>query len=307
MATGRVSETGPRRLKIVCAGEILWDVFGDGEHLGGATLNFAVHAARLGHDVRFVSAVGDDERGWRALQRAAEAGLDTRYIRTAAGHPTGIVTVTVDGAGQPTFVIHRPAAYDYAELSPAALRELAEPAPDWIYFGTLYQMNPHARELTRTLLDAMPQARRFYDVNLRRDSYTAELVRELLGCAAVVKLNDVEMEAIAGMLAMPGRDVEAFCRESAGRFGWEAICVTQGGSGCSLLAGGEFVKAPGYAVRVADAVGAGDAFAAAFVHGLGNGWKAAEIADFANRVGALVASRAGGTPEWTIAEARALR
>ena len=301
--TEQDSELKPTRLKIVSIGEILWDVFDNGEHLGGAALNFAVHAARLNHDVRFVSAVGNDERGRLALQKAIEVGLDTRYIGTVEGHPTGIVTVTVDAAGQPTFIIHRPAAYDYADISPTAMEELASPKPDWIYFGTLYQMNPRARALTLRLLEANPGVSRFYDINLRRDAYTPELVREFLERASVAKLNDSEMEALGRMISLPLTDVEQFCREAASRFGWRAVCVTQGAAGCSLLVGDDFVQSPGYSVKVADTVGSGDAFAAAFLHGLGNGWEPSKIANLANRVGALVASRPGGTPPWTVEEA----
>jgi fructokinase len=306
LETAPASDLPAKRLKILAVGEILWDVFSDTEHLGGATLNFAAHAARLNHDIRFVSAVGDDERGRRALIRAAEIGLDTRYISTTGAHSTGVVTVTVDAAGQPAFVIHRPAAYDYAELADASMRELTDPPPDWIYFGTLYQMNPRARSLTLRVLKASQAARKFYDVNLRRDSYTPELVLEFLRRATVVKLSDSEMERLGEIFALPTGDIESFCRESASRFQWEAVCVTQGSSGCSLLLGDEFVQSPGYKARVADTVGAGDAFAAALLHGLGNNWEPARITDFANRVGALVASRPGGTPIWNIAEALSL-
>ena len=301
--TAQDSEVHSKRLKIVSIGEILWDVFDDAERLGGAALNFAVHAARLNHDVCFVSAVGDDERGRLALGQAAEIGLETRYIGTVAGRPTGIVTVTVDGAGQPSFVIHRPAAYDYAEISPGAMNELSSPQPDWIYFGTLYQMNPQAKALTLRLLDANPRVSRFYDVNLRREAYTSDLVQEFLKRASAVKLNDIEMKAIGEMIALPLSDVEEFCRKAAALYGWSAVCVTQGADGCSLLVGSEFVRSRGYSVQVADTVGSGDAFAAAFVHGLGNGWEPSRVADFANRVGALVASRPGGTPPWNVEEA----
>jgi fructokinase len=289
-------------MTILTAGEILWDVFDNGEHLGGATFNFAAHARRLGHEVRFISAVGDDERGRRALRRMRELGLSTQWIRTATEAGTGIVTVKLEAGGQPHFTIHRPAAYDFAELSnPAACR------PDWIYFGTLYQMNARSKDLVRRILEAHPAALHFYDVNLRVDSYTPALVEELMGCADVVKLNDAEVEAVREMLGGARGGLEAFARDYAKRFGWRAACITRGAEGCALLIGDEYVVSPGYPVKVADTVGAGDAFAAAFLHGFHAGWPPAEVADFANRVGALVASREGGVPPWTVEECRALR
>jgi len=280
-------------------GEILWDLIGDSEYLGGAVLNFAVQLTRLGHRVSFVSAVGDDPRGHLALANARDLGLPTQFIRTRSDPATGIVTVTVDADGQPSYVIHRPAAYDFASLEEPDFAALASPLPDWIAFGTLFSMHPRARQLLRTAIQRFPQARRFYDINLRRDSYTPELVASLCELAQVVKLNDVEVGMVGQMFGTPQTTLESFCRSYAARFGWQAVCVTRGSAGCALLLAGEYLELPGYRVKVADTVGAGDAFAAALVHGIHAGWPAHQVADFANRLGALVASRPGGVPAWT--------
>ena len=143
-------------------------------------------------------------------------------------------------------------------------------------------------------------------MNLRENSYEASLVNELMSRATAVKLNDQEVGTIQSLFGWSYHSLEDFCRGGAEKFGWEAVCVTRGESGCALAVGGHYVEAKGYKVHVADTVGAGDAFAAAFVHGLGQGWTPLEIADFANRVGALVASRPGGTPLWSVEEAAAL-
>jgi fructokinase len=271
-------------MTILSIGEILWDVFPDTARLGGAPFNFAVHAHRLGHRVIFLSAVADDERGRAALGRAAELGLTTEFIQVAAGRPTGSVSVRLDAEGHPDFTIHRPAAYDCLTLDERQLARLAELRPDWIYFGTLYPMEGHAREVLRSVMDAVPAARRFYDVNLRRSCYTPELVRELLALAAAVKLNDDEAELFPDLGAAP------------------SVAITRGEKGCLVRIGNDRAECPGYPVKVADTVGAGDAFAAAFLHGLAAGWSAARTGNFANRLGALVASRAGAVPAWSPAE-----
>jgi len=293
-------------MTIVSAGEILWDVIGEAEHLGGAPFNLAAHARLLGHNVLFVSAVGAEERGRRVLERMAELGLSTRFVHALECQQTGTVSVSLDASGQPRFTIHRPAAYDFAELAPDEITEVASAAPDWIAFGTLQQTSAQARRLTARLLDAAPQARRFYDVNLRPGCYTPELVRELMGQATVVKLNETEAEEISEMLGKTCTSPQQFCERNAARFGWEAVAITRAERGCAAWIGGDYVEAPGYKVKVADAVGAGDAFAAAFLHGLSTGWPPAQVADFANRVGGLVASRPGAVPEWTVEEAQAL-
>ena len=271
-------------MTILSIGEILWDVFPDTERLGGAPFNFAVHAHRLGHRVIFLSAVGDDERGRAALGRAAELGLTTEFLQVAADQPTGSVSVRLDAEGKPDFTIHRPAAYDCLTLDDGRLQRLAETRPDWIYFGTLYANEGRSREVLRRLMEAVPGARRFYDVNLRRGCYTPELVGELLPLADTVKVNDDEAELFPDM-------GEA-----------RSMAITRGERGCLVRIGNDRAECPGYTVKVADTVGAGDAFAAAFVHGLASGWSAARTGDFANRLGALVASRAGAVPQWSPAE-----
>lgn len=286
-------------MRLASLGEILWDLIGDKELLGGATFNFSVQLARLGHDVAFVSAVGTDERGRRALEAAARLGLSTRFIRTVTDAPTGAVSVTVDAEGQPSYVLHRPAAYDFVTLDEADLDALS---PSWIYHGTLQLIEPRMRDLLRTITARYPFARRFYDINLRRDSYNAPLLLDLLRGAHVVKLNDDEVVHLQKMAGTCHEPLEEFCRAYASRHGWEAVCVTRGERGCAILRGAEYVEIPGVAVRIADTVGAGDAFAAAFLHGLDAGWPAAKIGAFANRLGAIVASRSGGVPDWQWSE-----
>lgn len=275
-------------MRIVSIGEVLWDVFGTVEKLGGAPFNFAVQASRLGHQVTFVSAVGDDERGRAALSRAEESGLDTSFIQVVDGAATGAVSVRVDSSGQPDFTIHRPAAYDSLHLGEAELARLAALQPEWLYYGTLYQALPQGRAEARKLIERLTETRRFYDVNLRRDSFTSELVQDLMSGSHVVKLNDDEVNVVGGALS-----VSEFLAWGTREFGWQAAAVTRGAQGCVVQLGGELAQVPGFPVKVVDTVGAGDAFAAAFLHGLGEGWSARKIGEFANRLGAEVAGRAG--------------
>jgi len=168
---------------------------------------------------------------------------------------------------------------------------------------TLAQTSGTVRRTTSLLVDTIPDAKRFYDINLRPDSYNRDVVSELIEKASVLKLNDLEigpLEQLLGLRRSPR--IEDFCRDCATRFKLEAVCVTRGELGCGLLRGNEYVEAAGYATKVADTIGAGDAFAAGLVHALNQGWSTARAADFANRVGALVASREGAIPSWNIEE-----
>lgn len=294
-------------MKIVSVGEILWDLVEGREFLGGAPLNFALHAARLGHQALMVSAVGGDDRGLRSLAEISARALRTDFISSVQGHPTGTVTVKVSHNGLPEYIIHRPAAYDFPVLDAPALNSLVSPPPDWIYFGTLQQLSPAAHQVLKTILAAAPHARRCYDINLRRGSHNPELIRSLLSAANVLKLNEDEVGEISGLLPSrlgggrpdEGRsNLEQFCRRVSRVFNLEAVCVTRGANGCALLLGDEYVTAAAPKITVADTIGAGDAFCAALVHGIGLNWPAIQIAGSASRVGAIVASRHGGAPEW---------
>ena len=159
---------------------------------------------------------------------------------------------------------------------------------------------------TLELFQATPNARHFYDVNLREGNWNLALVEQLSSHADVIKLSDSEAEFLDGMLNAGEDDgsVEHLCRRWADRYRCETICVTLGERGCAILHRGTYSESPGYRVEVADSVGAGDAFAAALLHGLQQGWDIRRLGCFANAVGALVASRPGATPEWSIDECR---
>ena len=165
MHFGRQSDDGVR---VIAIGEVLWDVFGHQFRLGGAPLNFAAHASRLGHRATLLSALGADQLGEDARREILRLGLDAIVLPAIAGFPTGTALVDLGDSGQPQFTIPRPAAYDALELSDELLQGLSKQDPQWVYFGTLFSFAPPARYTLERLLAALPRARRFYDVNWKR-------------------------------------------------------------------------------------------------------------------------------------------
>jgi fructokinase len=290
------------RSSVAVLGEILWDVFERSRQLGGAALNFAAHAKRLGHEVSLISAVGVDSLGEEAAAAIAALGLDTTLLQRTTRFPTGTARVQLGPGDRTRFVIERPAAYDAILISDREIEQLIQRAPAWLYYGTLFSSTAEGEAVLRRFLGALPTTTRLYDLNLRPGCHSASLVKQLLAEANVVKLNEEELQAVHEFTGLP-ISLEAFCREGARRFGWKAICVTLGARGCSMLVCGQYVEAAGQAIDVVDTVGAGDAFTAAFMHGLICQWPVAKVAAFANRVGALVSSRHGAIPDWTIKEA----
>jgi fructokinase len=293
-------------MRLVSIGEVLWDVIGEKEYLGGAPFNLCAHAVRLGHHPVFVSAVGFDDRGERALQTIKGQGIDTRYISQTYRAATGTSEIVLDEEGKATHRLRRPAAYDFVSLNDQQRSELTNTQPDWVCFGTLLQMELSPHSLTCRLLDEHMAAKKFYDVNLRPNCWTPDLVEELLHRATTVKLNEEEVDALAGIFECPKGPHVRFAEIAAKRFGLDLVCITRGSQGCFIWRNGQQVESPGFKVAVADTVGAGDAFSAALLHGLHEGWPIEEIGIFANRVGALVASRDGAAPAWTLEEALAL-
>ena len=288
--------------RILVLGEVLWDIFEHSTRLGGAPLNFAAHARRLGHDVLLISGVGHDKLGDQTLNRISELSLNTKFVHQTHPFPTGTARVVLGPGDQTTFEIERPAAYDAVSLTQDEFTQLEAWKPNWLYFGTLFSDSLQGDTVLKQLLKALPSCSKFYDPNLRPGSGSIALVSRLLGLADAVKINEEEMESVRKFVGLPaGR--EAFCREGSRRFGWKAVCVTLGARGCAMLKGDDYVEAEGQHVNVADTVGAGDAFGAAFLHGLILRWPVSQIAAFANRVGALVASRHGAIPDWTPKEA----
>ncbi len=125
-------------LHVVVLGEVLWDLLEHSPRLGGAPLNFGVHARRLGHPVTLISALGSDELGEQAAEMIAALNLDTRFLQTTSRFPTGTAQVQIEHGGVTQFTIPRPAAYDAVDLSARDLDLLQQCEPGWFYYGTLF-------------------------------------------------------------------------------------------------------------------------------------------------------------------------
>lgn len=294
-------------MSILSAGEVLWDVFAHRELLGGAPLNFSATASRLGDDVTLLSAVGDDDRGRRALAAIHDLGLSAACTQIIPDAPTGAAIVTTDSEGNASYRIERPAAFDRFRLDEPTMARLHALQPSWLYFGTLAQAAPGSPALIDALRRRFPGLPCFYDVNLREGHWNFPLIQHLSRSATVLKLNHAEAELLHRFLhPLCIFSLESFCREWAAAHRISTICVTLGAEGCAILADDHFQTFPGLPVKVVDTVGAGDAFAAAYLHGMLRKWSAETSARFANALGALVANHAGATPEWSIDQLQTL-
>src|SRR5271170_2684212 len=283
-----------KRHIIVGLGELLWDLFPAGAQLGGAPANFAYIASLLGDEGIPASRLGQDSLGTDAIRRLGELGLSTEFIQKDADHPTGTVKVEVDRTGQPRFEVAESVAWDFLEWTPQ-WQKLAEQA-DAVCFGSLAQRSEHSRATIRRFLPALRKsAVRVFDVNLRQDFYSMDVLAESMKLATIVKLNHEELPKIMRLFKLQTSGEEASARQLLSHE-VKLVCVTRGSRGSLLVSADECSEHPGFKVKVVDTVGAGDAFTAALVHGYLRGTSLAQINETANRVGAWVASQSGATP-----------
>ena len=288
---------------IVGLGEALLDVFENGQEVvGGAPLNFAVHASRLGKVVgktaTVASRLGKDARGCVIRGFLETTAMSPEYLQEDAEHPTGTVQVHLDGEGQPTYEIVQGAAWDFMESS-AGLDALAAGC-ELVCYGSLGQRSPRSRETIEAFLVRATRALRLFDVNLRQDFYDYSTLRRGCALATVLKVNAEELAVLATMLTLRGGSAGDRVLSLFERFPIETVIVTQGVKGTAIYTlNGKFEGPPvSYEGQPgADSVGAGDAATAAAAVAILAGRSLDQVVNIANHAGAFVASRHGATPQ----------
>ena len=276
-------------------GEVLWDLLPSGKVLGGAPANFAYMTNLLGDQGVVASRVGDDDLGREACRVMQELGLGTAYVQCDRQHPTGMAGVFIDSAGQPTFTIKESVSWDFLEWT-ESWEQLSARA-DVVCFGSLAQRSPTSSGTIERFLQNTPKkALRIFDVNLRQSFYSTEVLRRSLQYTDIVKLNDQELLRVTSLLGFDTGDEETLARRLLGEFNLRLVCVTRGAHGSLLVSEDGIVEHKGLSVQIADAVGAGDAFAACLAHHYVRGKSLEEISESANRFASWVATQVGATP-----------
>jgi fructokinase len=280
---------------VVGLGELLWDLFPSGKQLGGAPANFAYITNLLGDTGIPASRVGGDSLGDEVFQHLAQLGLNSDFVQRDPVHPTGTVNVAVDNGGQPRFEIAEGVGWDFLEWTPK-WQKLAKDI-DAVCFGSLGQRAPESRATILNFLRATrSDAVRVFDVNLRQHFYSLEIIAESMALATIVKLNHEELPRLMKLFGLEHHDEQDSARRLLATHNLKLICITRGNNGSLLLSREECNEHPGFKVKVADTVGAGDAFTASLTHGYLRQTPLAEINETANRVGAWVTSQPGATP-----------
>lgn len=288
-------------------GEALWDCLPEGRKFGGAPTNFAYHCSQFGLDAWAASAIGDDELGDEILDICK--GINLQVICPKVPYETGTVQVTLDEKGIPQYDIKKGVAWDnipYSDkLAQLALRT------DAVCFGSLAQRSSVSRDTIRRFIDNMPEdALKVFDINLRQNFFTKEVIEESLNLCNVLKINDEELVTVSrlfGWLAESDEDFDTIwkniefkscCRNILTKYNLRMLILTCGVNGSYVFTpDGEISQLGTPKVEVADTVGAGDSFTAAFVSCILLGKTIKEAHKCAVDVSAFVCTQHGAMPK----------
>lgn len=280
--------------KIIGLGEVLYDVLPTGPKLGGAPANFAYHASQFGFDAYTISAVGNDILGDHVFKTFDENGL--KYIIPRVSYPTGTVNVDLNEQGLPTYVFTPNVAWDHLKFTP----EIEAAAKDCraVCFGTLAQRSEESRQTINKFLDATPaDCLKIFDINLRGNFYTKEIIQESTTHADILKINDEELVRWGRMFDYPSLDMKNKCWLILEKYNLKMIVLTCGINGSYVFTPKQksFQTTP--KVEVADTVGAGDSFTGSFTAAILSGMPIKEAHKLAVEVSAYVCTQEGAMPK----------
>ncbi len=279
---------------IVGLGEALWDVLPEGKKLGGAPANFAYHTGQFGLDTLAVSALGEDRLGDETIAAIEEQGLN--YMMPRVPYPTGTVQVTLDDEGIPAYDIKENVAWDNIPFTDE-MKAVAQNCRA-VCFGSLAQRNVVSRGTIKKFLSATPDdCMKIFDINLRQNFYTKEVIDDSLHLCNVLKINDEELVVIGRMFGYPGLDMQDKCWLLLGKYNLDILVLTCGVNGSYVFTPGamSFYETP--KVEVADTVGAGDSFTGTFCACILKGKSVADAHRIAVDASAFVCTQKGAMPK----------
>lgn len=281
---------------IIGMGEVLWDVLPEGKKLGGAPCNFAYHVSQFGLNSLAVSAIGEDALGKEILEKLDEKGV--RYLIDVVPYPTGTVHVELDADGIPQYEIKENVAWDNIPYT-TPLETLAQ-STKAVCFGSLAQRNAVSRSTINRFIEAIPPENDplvMFDINLRQNFYTREIICNSLERCNLLKINDEELEIISQLFDFSTLDPQEQCRTLLHKYNLKMLILTCGINGSYVFTPDTVSFLPTPSVKVADTVGAGDSFTAAFIASILKGENVAEAHRRAVEVSAFVCTQKGAMPK----------
>ena len=282
--------------KVICFGEVLWDILLTGPLPGGAPMNVAYHLKKLGINPVLLTKVGYDDYGKDLVDLLSNEGVVVKYEGDTK-YPTGLVYAIVGEDHEMAYDIVYPSAWDFIEWKQEYADLVSE--AEYLVFGSLTSRSAVARN---TLYQLMYVAKKnVFDINIRPPHFDRNQLEYLLQKTNLLKMNFSELELVTEWFDQSGctTDRIKFVQD---HFKIDQIIVTKGGDGAILNDYGKIYEHPGYKVSVQDTIGSGDSFLAGFLAQTLKGNNAGKALDFAAGIGAFVATKAGGCPEYKVEE-----
>ena len=272
-------------INILSFGELLWDIFPDKKILGGAPANFVFHARQFGSDATLFTALGNDKQGLDLEKTAAKAGIIMQSSRVS--HPTGTAEIILNNEQVPTYKLNDTCACAHIPLT-NNLKIFATKA-DLIVFGTIAQRNFESRNTIKKALKlSKPSSKILFDINLRLNFYTKEIIEESLSAANYLKLNDEEESVLQNLF---NKNIEQIISD----FNLELAILTLGPKGSKIITSNSMSECPAAKCKIVDTVGAGDSFTAFFIINYLKGMSISESQKKASKVAAYVCAHNGVT------------
>lgn len=285
-------------MKALLFGEILWDIIDSEPCIGGAPFNLAAHLVKMGLKSTLISSVGKDALGRKALNEVEKRSIDSTFIRIHPHLPTGIVEVSLDERGHPTYLIKENVAWDNIVLDQDLADYSAKNKWELFCFGTLAQRTKENREVLSQIISQVHPHQVFYDVNLRQNYYEKEWIEKSLCQCSIVKLNNREALVLSKLLFNQKLKQKEFIEALVQKYNLSIVCITNGKDGSSIYHDSRLEKIPGINGPVTDTVGAGDSFSAGFLFSYLCGSSIYEAAELAEMVGNFVVSQSGAVPKY---------
>lgn len=280
-------------MNLLSFGEVLYDCFGESKKIGGAPLNVAYHFVKLGGQASVISAVGSDELGDNAIRIMKKAGVDSSLIYRSK-FPTGRADITMNG-NEADYTFNDPCAWDDIR----AMSPLPEET-DILYFGTLALRNKTSLETFRRIFGSVQAKLSYFDVNLRKDFYSKDLIIEGLKLCDIIKVNENEINVI---LSLSGsKTIQDLIRE----YNLKMVIYTLGENGSAIYTEDKEYHFEALKVTVEDTVGAGDSYTACFLYNYLKTNNIEQSAQKATRLSAFVCTKQGGMPEYSINEVESI-
>lgn len=281
--------------KVVCFGEVLWDLLPAGPVPGGAPMNVAYHLYKQQKNPAVITRVGNDKKGEELIQIFSDFGVCTDFFQIDHDHETGKVYAVPNEHNEVVYDIVNPAAWDFINYEDR-LESLVNHA-DFFVFGSLAARNEVSKKTLFRLLEVAKN--KVLDINLRTPHFNRKIVEELLSKCDFLKLNTAELELITGWFSKY-HSLEDRVKSIKEKFKINKLALTNGEDGASLFLDGREYRHIGFKVDVKDTVGSGDAFLAGLLSKLLKKASPEDVLEYASGLGAFIATQTGACPDYEL-------